>query len=540
MNHFAGTGRLLRLILRLDRIKLSIWLLGLLTLIGITPFSLRAIIDNEAEAKAIPVEEVLVQQAAVLETNGALIALQGPPDSLDTFGGRYAFEIGAFSLAIVALMNILLITRHTRAEEESGRAELIRAAAVGAWSSLAAVSIVALLTNTVLGLGIAGVFVSDGRAVDRSILYGLSVTLCGLIFAAIALIWVQVFEYGRAASGASLATLGASFAIRAVGDVRDNGVSLLSPLGWVQQADPFGDPVAWPFIVSAAAIVGAVLVAVWLASRRDVGAGLIQQRPGPATARNSLATPLGFAWRLQRSTLMWWTVGIAFLGGIYGSIISAIDDFLEQSESMRDILEDLGMSGDALRDGFITVILSMIALIATAGVIQSLLRPRGEELAGRAEPILAAAVSRRAWLSAHLAITAVAAPVFMLAAGLGLAVSDALVVGQFTDLAATLTAALVRTPALWAVSGIGFLLYGAARRFSFGVWAVFAAMAIAFLFGEVLRLPDAVLNLSPIPHVTNLPGDDQGWLGVVVLAAIGAATAAAGVALFERRDLSSE
>ena len=216
---FAGTAKLLRLILRLDRIKLTLWLVGLLTLVGITPYSLRAVIDAEAETKGVSSEFVLAQQAALLETNGASIALQGPPDALDTFGGRYAFEIGAFTLAIVALMNILLIGRHTRSEEESGRAELVRAAAVGPWSALAAVGIVAVATNLILGIGTSVVFIADGQEVSRSLLYGSSLAVCGMLFAAVALIWVQVFEYGRAATGMSLAVLALAFALRAVGDV---------------------------------------------------------------------------------------------------------------------------------------------------------------------------------------------------------------------------------------------------------------------------------------------------------------------------------
>lgn len=536
---FAGTRQLVRLILRLDRIKLTLWLVGLLTLVGITPYSLRAIIDAEAEKSGVPAAQVLAEQAVLLETNGASIALQGPPDALDTFGGRYAFEIGAFSLAIVALMNILLIARHTRAEEESGRAELVRSASVGPWSALAAVGIVALATNLILGLGTSGVFIADGQAAGRSLLYGASMMFCGLLFAAIALIWVQVFEYGRAATGMSLAVLAVSFALRAVGDVRDNWLSMLSPLGWVQAVNSFGEVVVWPFVVSVLAIAAAVGTAIALVVRRDVGAGLIQQRPGPATASPSLGTPLGFAWRLQRSTLLWWTLGSMFMGAIYGSVISAIDDFVEENEAMRDILEGLGMSGDDLRDGFITVILSMIAIIATAGVIQSLLRPRGEEVAGRAEPVLAGAISRRTWLGSHMLLTALAAPVLMVAAGLGLSITDALVVGEFTDFTDTMLASLLRVPALWAIAGLGLMMYGRARRFSFGVWGVFALVAIIFLFGDLLRLPDQVMNLSPIRHVTHLPGGDQSWISVSILCAIAAVAGAAGIAQFERRDLDT-
>ena len=539
MNGFTGTRHLIRLILRLDRIKLTLWLVGLLALVGITPYSLRAIVDAEAETQGVSAEEVLAQQAALLETNGAGIALQGPPDALDTFGGRYIFEIGAFTLAIVALMNILLIARHTRAEEESGRAELVRAAQVGPWSALAAVSIVAVAANLILGLGTSGIFIADGQDLGPSLLYGASMAVCGALFAAIALIWVQVFEYGRAATGMSLAGLALAFALRAVGDVRDNWLTLLSPLGWVQAVNPFGDPVEWPFVVSLVAVGAAVAAAISLAARRDVGAGLIEQRPGPASANGSLATPLGLAWRLQRSTLLWWTVGTAFLGAIYGSVISAIDDFIEDNEAMREMLEAVGMTGDALRDGFITVILSMIALIAMAGVIQSLLRPRGEEVAGRAEPVLACAISRRAWLSAHVVLSALAAPVFMVAAGLGLSITDAIVVGQFTDFGGAIAASLARVPALWTVAGIGVLLYGWMRRFTLGVWAVFAVGAIVFLFGEMLRLPDQVMNLAPIRHVTHLPASDQSWLPIVILSAIAVVTGAIGIALFDRRDIDT-
>ena len=538
-NGFTATTKLLRLIIRLDRIKLTLWLVGLLTLIGITPFSLRAVLDAEAEAEGVTTQDVLIEQAALFETSGASIALQGPPDALDTFGGRYAFEIGAVTLAIVALMNILLIVRHTRAEEESGRAELVRAAAVGPWSALTAVSVIALATNLVLGSGTSIVFIADGRSVGPSILYGLSVAFAGLLFAAITLIWVQVFEYARAATAMSMAGLALAFALRAVGDVKGNWISFVSPLGWVQAVNPFGETVLWPFFVSLVAVSVAVAAAIFLAVRRDVGAGLIGQRPGPATADRSLSSPLGIAWRLQRSTLFWWTVGAGFLGAIYGSVISAIDDFVEENEAMLEMLEAMGMSGDALRDGFVSYVLSMIAMIATAGVIQSVLKPRGEELAGRAEPVLARSISRRVWISSHLALTAMSAPVFMVVAGVALSITDALVVGHFTDFGGTIAAALVRVPALWAMAGIGVLLYGWVRQLTLGVWGFFCVSSIVFVFGELIRLPDLALNVAVVRHVTHMPGGDQSLLSVAVLTVIAVVTTVAGVGLFDRRDISA-
>jgi ABC-2 type transport system permease protein len=97
----------------------------------------------------------------------------------------------------------------------------------------------------------------------------------------------------------------------------------------------------------------------------------------------------------------------------------------------------------------------------------------------------------------------------------------------------------VRVPALWAIAGIGVLLSGWARRFTFGVWGVFTAVLIIFLFGDLLRLPDQLMNLSPIRHVTHMPGGDQGWLSVAVLCVIAVVTGVTGIALFDRRDVGT-
>jgi ABC-2 type transport system permease protein len=536
-NGFAKTWPLVRLILRLDRLKMSLWLLGLSALVAITPWSIRDITQSEADARGVAPEVVLAEQGQIVETNAAMVALSGPADALDTFGGRYAFEIGAFSLGIVGLMNILLVARHTRAEEESGRADLVRSAAVGAWSPIAAVTIAAVTANAVLALVTFGAFSADGIEPGEALLYGLSIAVCGLSFAAIALIWAQVFEYSRAATAASLATLAAAYTVRAVGDVRDNWLSWLSPIGWAQKVNAFGDSNPWALVVALAAIATFIAVAIGLVLKRDVGAGMIAQRPGPASASPGLVSPMGLAWRLQRSGLLWWSLGVGFLGLVYGSVISAMDDFIEDNETMRDMLEAMGMDEEGLRDGFITMILTMTALVACAGVIQMALRARGEENGGRAEPILAGHVPRPTWLGSHLVIAFLAAPVLMIVSTLALYTADAMMVGEYTDLVGGLEAGLARVPAIWAIAGLGVFLYGLATRYSMGVWVVFGVSAVVFYFGGLLQLSESSLRVSPLSHITHLPADSQGMLALMVLTVIGLGSMAMGVGLFTRRDV---
>ena len=63
--------------------------------------------------------------------NAALIAMAGPARALNTVGGQVTWQATAFGAIVAGLMSMFLVGRHTRAEEESGRDELLRAAAVG-------------------------------------------------------------------------------------------------------------------------------------------------------------------------------------------------------------------------------------------------------------------------------------------------------------------------------------------------------------------------------------------------------------------------
>ena len=66
-----------------------------------------------------------------MEGNAAFIAMAGPARALDTIGGQVAWQSTAFGAICAGLMSMFIVGRHTRAEEESGRDELVRAAAIG-------------------------------------------------------------------------------------------------------------------------------------------------------------------------------------------------------------------------------------------------------------------------------------------------------------------------------------------------------------------------------------------------------------------------
>jgi len=110
-------------------------------------------------------------------------------------------------------------------------------------------------------------------------------------------------------------------------------------------------------------------VAGALTVRRDLGAGLIASRPGPAAAAPSLGSPLGLAFRLQRASLLGWCTGVVVLGVAYGWIGPTIDAFIGQNKAAAELLA--GTGGGSLTDLYFATSFRLMALIATGFAICS-------------------------------------------------------------------------------------------------------------------------------------------------------------------------
>src|SRR5699024_2558651 len=121
-----------------------------------------------------------------------------------------------------------------------------------------------------------------GLGFTGALALGVMYALVGLVYGGAAAVTAQVTQSARAANGLAVAFLGASYALRALGDAGPHWVADLSPLGWAQAMRPFAAE-RWWLIVPLLALAGAlVLAATWLLARRDLGAGLLPQGAGPA------------------------------------------------------------------------------------------------------------------------------------------------------------------------------------------------------------------------------------------------------------------
>jgi len=127
----TGYSRVLRLALRRDRFALPTWivLLGVLAAFYYDQF-----------AKLYPTEAARQTLVVAAKANPSWVALAGPLESNSI--GALALWKSSINFVIVALVVAFTVIRHGRADEESGRRELLESASVGRWvHPLVAVSI---------------------------------------------------------------------------------------------------------------------------------------------------------------------------------------------------------------------------------------------------------------------------------------------------------------------------------------------------------------------------------------------------------------
>jgi ABC-2 type transport system permease protein len=522
----TGVLPLARLVLRRDRVRLPIWIVSVTLLVLFTAASVKGLYRTEAE---------LVAGAAPMYGNAAVIALNGPTYAIDTYGGQMAFQIGSFGYVVMALMGMFLVGRHTRADEEDGRTELIRATVVGRNAPVTAVLVVAALAYTLLGALITLAMLSQDVAVEGSILFGVAMGAFGMFFACLTAVTAQVTEHNRAALGLAGVVLGVSYVLRAIGDVSGGALSWLSPMGWAQYTKPFAGDHWWPLLLIAFGSAALVLLAYRLQASRDIGAGLLQTRPGPPTAAPSLGRPDGLALRLQWASFIGWALALALTGVAYGSVAQDVADLVGDNDTLEELI---AQAGGSLVDSFFATSLLILALITGGFAVAATMRLRSEETAGRAEPLLATALPRTRWALSHLLVALAGSALIGLAAGLGMGLTDALTSGSFSNVPSLIMGSLAFAPALWVLVGIAFALFGVQPRAMVAAWGALGAFFVIGMFGVLFKLPSWVIDLSPFQHVPAIPAQDFSAQPLIILTAVAAGLVGIGLFGFRRRDVS--
>jgi ABC-2 type transport system permease protein len=527
---FTGTRALARLAARRDRVMLVAWIYVLTALVAGTAYSFK---------KLFPTAAGRTEFAFSAGHNPALLSLYGPLFG-NSVGSLTAWRYGGFAALGAALMSIFIVVRHTRADEETGRLELVGSAAVGRNAALAAALVIAVGANLGLAVLMTAALTLLGLPFAGSAALALAIAGAGLVFTAVAAACAQIADTARGARGLAIAALGVTYLLRAIGDSSGSHgprwLSWLSPIGWAELIRSFGAIRWWvlvlPVLVAAVAAVAAAVLAV----RRDYDAGMLPQRLGPARARAWLGSPWALAWRLHRSGLASWLIGAVIFGVIVGSAAKGIGGLLSSSR-IRQIMTALGGT-TAITNAYLAAIMGFSGLIAAGYAVSVVLRLRSEETSDHADPVLATRTSRVQWGLPHLVIAVAGTLMILVVTGLGAGFGYALRSGGTGEIGPLLVAGLAQVPAALVMGGIAAALFGLAPKASVGGgWSALGVVVLILFLGAALKLSHWVLDVSPFQHLPKLPGGTVTAPPLIWLSALALALGAAGLAGLRRRDI---
>ncbi|PXW35248.1 UNVERIFIED_CONTAM: ABC-2 type transport system permease protein [Williamsia faeni] len=521
----ARTGTLLRFHLRRNRTMVMWWTIGIVALYYSTAAGIESLYPTQAD---------LDSAAATMGANNAFIAMAGPARALNTVGGQTAWQASAFGAVTMGLMAMFLVGRTTREDEERGRSELVLAAPVGRLATATAAAILTAGATVLAGALITASLVIFGLPVAGSVSLGLAAALAGMVFGSATAVMAQVFPTTRGVYAASGGLIGAAYVLRAIGDVGNGVLSWLSPIGWGQAMRPYADEIWWPALLSVAAVVVSAVLVVLMFDRRDEGAGLWTPGPGPSNAGKTLSGPVGFAWRLQRGSIIGWSFGMLLAGFAYGTIGDDVEPVIGDSGYANDLF---AQAGPSLTDSFYASSVLMLALIASGFAVSSAMRPHREESEGRTETLLATRLTRLRWAGAHGLMTVIGSLLALVATGIGLELGYGTFTGDWSGTGALVGAPITYLPAVLCLAGVVAVVYGWANRYTPITWIGLVFAVTIYVLGPILHFPEWVANISPFSHVPQVPAVDVDLVPLLWLTAAVVLLTAAGAVGLKRRDL---
>lgn len=481
--------------------------------------------------------------------NPVILLFRGLPSGADE-GAFMVFLIFPWLAILAAFMSTFLAVRHTRGDEESGRAELIAATPAARSLPIVATAVHGLLANLLLAVLVAGAYLAVGLDAAGAVLAGAAAGAVGVVFLGIGLFAAQLMRTSRGANSVSVWAIVLTFVIAGIGNaigtpsddltrMESSWLTWLSPFGWGENTRAFDENLWWPALLCLG--VGIVLAAasIALASARDLGGSFIAERLGRGEASAALSTPMGLVWRLTRGAVIGWAVGGLLTGLLSTSLASIVQEVGASNPAVEQILEQIAGQG-SIEQGTVTTFFTMLGVLAACCAVQIVCRARQEEAHGTAEPLLAAPVGRVRWLADYLVVALVGIVVVIAAAIGGAALGIAGQEGDWDLMSTVLITGAGQVAAASVFLVVTALAFVLVPRLTIPLgWTLVLVAMILGLFGPLFQFPDWLVHLSPIAVTPTVDGDDVDVRGLWWLVLATGVGAAASLTLMRRRELTA-
>ncbi|AMY06167.1 ABC transporter permease [Staphylococcus condimenti] len=522
------TSKITLFYLKRNKWKMFFWLAGLVLLTLIIPPAFKNIYPDNKEL--IPVFEMFKSPAMEAMLGKAHL-------SQANLATMFAYEMQLFTIILVAIMNILFVAKDTRGEEEDGRLEMMSALPIGRDAVLTSAVIQQVIVNSVLvlaiGIGLSLINIPH-FTVEGSFLYGASLAASGLLFGMLTLVVAQLSATRSQTVGISISLLLIMYLLRAIGDVSAEGLSNWMPLGWIPHTEVYSNNHWWPIITLIASSAVLLIIAFILNSRRDAEAGLLPTFSGHAEAGWLLKSTLGMQFRLQRTGLIAWGIGMFVLGLSYGSVFGDLDAFFKNNPMLKRMLTG---DGTNYAEQFVPILMAIMGMVATIPVLMAIFKIRKEMSFHREELILSHPVSRIRYLMSFVWIGLLNSVMMIIFAALGMYAGEASSMKNPIAFEKIIIAGAVYIPAILVFAGLAVMVVGWLEKMSILVYLYLAYCFLVVYLGQLLDVKKWLKEMTPFGHVPRLPVADMNWPPLLWMLLIFIICMVVGIIGFRRRDI---
>lgn len=520
----TGVVRMTRLNLRTGWVGLLLAALASGALVGAV---MRSVTDLYGTA------EERTTYAATLGQSPATAAFNGRPYDLDRVGGIAVYEVGFFGLLLLPAIAMVLAIRHSRQQEDIGRADLVTSMRVGRLAPLLAAMTVTAAMVLVGAAIVVPIALQAGFETTGTLRYAAMLALYTMLTSGIAFVAGEVCQSARSAYALGFGVLFLIYLVRAVIDGRKWDLGWTTPMGWLAESRPFSDdPPLWPAVAMVGATCLLLASAVVVRTRRDLGGGLISPRTGPAVGH--VRGPVAIAWRVTGGTALAWMTGAVAWGFAVGLLAQEMRQLLDSNPTLSRALLGEAETPDSVMTYIAAV---LIALMGAAVAVQGMTRMAAEESSGRIGLLLSTSLRRTRLCVAVVAVICLQVIVTLAAGGMSFGIAAAVTGMDASVLGDGLGATLGYLPAAVLIGAVTFLLLGVSPRLAGLGWIVLVWATLVALLADTLQLPGWVRDISPLELTGDLPMTDLDpakWLAMLGAGLLLGLVAAARIS---RRDL---
>ncbi|MGV9927122.1 polyketide antibiotic transporter [Nocardia rhamnosiphila] len=507
------------------------------TLVVLTATGLTAVVA--AQYQATFADALDTESLRALTENPAVRVLFGAARALDDPGGFTVWRTGTPVFVLCGLWALLVATRITRGEEDSGRWDLLLAGRARLLDLVTRSAVTLTLAAAAIAAGVGIALAATGTDSTGALVHALCVFGATTAFAGAGLLAGQLLPSRSAATGTASALLGVCLLLRMLAD----GVTALSWLSWftpfglAARAAPYAGNHFLPVLVllgAAAAVVGAAIAA---APRRDLGGAVIGMSDRRAARTWLLGSVTGFAARRAAAPTAGWAVGIAAYFLVIGAVLSSILDFLTDNPRFAELAATAGFGGLGSATGFAAAMFSLLAIPAGLYAATRIAATAADEKARRSSLLHSLPLSRYQLAGAETLVAAAGAAVLLTTAAVALW-AGAVLTGTPLGLGQALAGAFNTAPVALLALGAAVLALG---WYPSAVSPLGALPVVGgFLLDVITRsvgAPAWLIQVSPFAHLAPVPETTPDPVATLILIAISLAMTMTGLYGYTHRDL---